>query len=158
MASPTLRSDRALSRATCALVGVMLSLAGPLHAQNPADSATVADTGSTMIRAVELERRDIFDPDEHGWIARLGNALHIQTRPGTIRRELLFQPGEVYDSAKFAESERNLRALGVFRRVRIDTVRTDSGLVARVLTKDGWSTQSTIGSAARAGKSSSRLV
>jgi surface antigen-like variable number repeat protein len=140
MASPTLRSDRALSRAAWALVGVMLILAGPLHAQNPADSAA-ADTGSTVIRAVELERRDIFDPDEHGWIARLGNALHVQTRPGTIRRELLFQPGEVYDSAKVAESERNLRALGVFRRVRIDTVRTDSGLVARVLTKDGWSTQ-----------------
>ena len=30
---------------------------------------------------------------------------------------------------------------GVFRRVKIDTVRTDSGLVAKVLTKDGWSTQ-----------------
>lgn len=140
MASLKLRPDRGLRRAPWALVGVILGLARPLHAQNPADSA-VADTSSTVIRAVELERRDIFDPDEHGWIARLGNALHIQTRPGTIRRELLFQQGEVYDSAKVAESERNLRALGVFRRVRIDTVRTDSGLVARVLTKDGWSTQ-----------------
>ena len=67
--------------------------------------------------------------------------LHIKTRAATIRRELLFQPGEPYDSARIAESERNLRALGVFRRVRIDTVRTDSGLVARVVTKDGWSTK-----------------
>jgi hypothetical protein len=90
---------------------------------------------------VELDRRDIFDPNERGWIAKVANALHIQTRAATIRRELLFQPGEPYDSARVAESERNLRALGVFRRVRIDTVRTDSGLVARVLTKDGWSTK-----------------
>jgi hypothetical protein len=99
-----------------------------------------AQTDDTL-RAVVLDRRDIFDPQERGFVARVGNALHIQTRAPTIRRELLFRPGEPFDSARFAESERNLRALGVFRRVMIDTVRTDSGLVARVLTKDGWSTK-----------------
>jgi hypothetical protein len=120
---------------------VMLLLPFRLAAQVP-DSAE-ADTlpPRDTIRAVELARRDIFDPDERGWIARIANALHIQTRAATIRRELLFQAGQPYDSARVAESERNLRALGVFRRVRIDTVRTDSGLVARVLTKDGWSTK-----------------
>ena len=99
-----------------------------------------AQAGDTL-RAVELDRRDIFDPDERGFIARAANALHIQTRAVTIRRELLFGAGQPYDSALVAESERNLRALGVFRRVAIDTVRTASGLVARVLTKDGWSTK-----------------
>jgi len=118
---------------------VPLDLAG----QAPVDSAysAAATGGSDTVRGVELDRRDIFDPNERGWVARLGNALHIQTRAATIRRELLFRPGEPFDSARAAESERNLRALGVFRRVRIDTVRTDSGLVARVLTKDGWSTK-----------------
>jgi hypothetical protein len=96
---------------------------------------------STRVRAIELQRRDIFDPDERSWYAKVANALHIQTRAHTIRRELLFRPGEPYDSALVAESERNLRALGVFRRVRIDSVRTDSGLVMKVLTKDGWSTK-----------------
>ena len=100
-------------------------------------AAQAADT----LRAVELDRRDIFDPEERGFVARVGNALHIETRAATIRRELLFRAGEPFDSARVAESERNLRALGVFRRVVIDTVRTDSGLVARVLTKDGWSTK-----------------
>lgn len=100
-------------------------------------AAQVDDT----LRAVELDRRDIFDPEERGFVARVGNALHIQTRAATIRRELLFRAGEPFDSARVAESERNLRALGVFRRVAVDTVRTDSGLVARVLTKDGWSTK-----------------
>jgi hypothetical protein len=119
----------------------LLASTASLSAQAPADSATAGDTAAFVIRAVELERHDIFDPDERGWFARLGNALHIQTRAAAIRRELRFAPGEIHDSAKVAESERNLRALGIFRRVRIDTVRTDSGLVARVLTKDGWSTQ-----------------
>ncbi len=71
----------------------------------------------------------------------MGNKLHFQTRPAVIRREILLHPGDLYDSALVAESERNLRALGIFRRVHIDSVRTDSGLVLRVLTKDGWSTQ-----------------
>lgn len=111
---------------------LLLGLPVRLAAQGPA--------GDTL-RAVILDRRDIFDPDERGWVARVGNALHIQTRAPVIRRELLFHAGEPFDSARIAESERNLRALGVFRRVLIDTVRSDSGLVARVLTKDGWSTK-----------------
>jgi len=121
---------------------LVLLLPFRLAAQAPGDSARADPrlAGDTL-RAIELDRRDIFDPDERGWVARVGNALHVQTRAATIRRELLFKPGEVFDSAHVAESERNLRALGVFRRVRIDTVRTDSGLVARVLTKDGWSTK-----------------
>lgn len=117
----------------------LIALALPCRLGAQADTARRA-AGDTL-RAVVLDRRDIFDPDEHGWIARLANALHVETRAATIRRELLFETGEPYDSARVAESERNLRALGVFRRVRIDTVRTDSGLVARVLTKDGWSTR-----------------
>jgi hypothetical protein len=117
----------------------LLALALPCRLGAQVDTARTAVDDT--LRGVELDRRDIFDPDEHGWIARLANALHVETRAVTIRRELLFEPGQPYDSARMAESERNLRALGVFRRVRIDTVRTDSGLVARVLTKDGWSTR-----------------
>jgi hypothetical protein len=120
-----------------------------LPARLPAQGTDGTDEGgqslpapeSAQVRAVELQRRDIFDPEERSWYAKVANALHIQTRPHIIRRELLFRPGEPYDSALVAESERNLRALGVFRRVRIDSVRTDSGLVMKVLTKDGWSTK-----------------
>ena len=44
-------------------------------------------------------------------------------------RDPAARPGEPYDSAKVAESERNLRRLGVFRSVKIDSTSTDSGLV-----------------------------
>jgi hypothetical protein len=117
----------------------VLSLPPRLSAQAPVDSGATPDP--RRIVGVTLDRRDIFDPNERGLLARVGNALHVETRAATIRRELLFRPGEPYDSARVAESERNLRALAVFRRVRIDSVRTDSGLIMRVLTKDGWSTK-----------------
>jgi hypothetical protein len=111
-----------------------------LHAQGTADSAAPTDP-NTIIRGVQLQRRDIFDPDERSWLARIANRLHFQTQPAVIRRELLFKTGQPYDSALVAESERNLRSLGIFRKVQIDTVRTPTGLMLRVLTKDGWSTQ-----------------
>jgi hypothetical protein len=110
-----------------------------LSAQTAGDSS-VADP-DMIVRGVQLERRDIFDPDEKSWFARLANKLHFQTQPAVIRRELLFEVGKPYDSALVAESERNLRGMGIFRRVQIDTVRTDDGLLLRVLAKDGWSTQ-----------------
>ncbi|MBA3259016.1 MAG: hypothetical protein H0T68_06065 [Gemmatimonadales bacterium] len=126
---------------------VVLCLPLRLSAQSPVESDSAeprAGSGSLappLVHSVELQRRDIFDPEESTWYARVANALHIQTRAEIIRRELLFHPGETYDSALVAESERNLRGLGVFRRVQIDSVRTDSGLVMRVVTKDGWSTK-----------------
>src|SRR5690606_6102116 len=66
--------------------------------------------------------------------------LHVTTIHRVIRREVLLEPGAPWDSALAEESARNLRALGVFRSVRVDSVRTDSGLVALVRTRDGWST------------------
>ncbi len=121
------------------LLLVAVSLPLPLLAQGSADSGSTSR--GDVVRAIQLQRRDIFDPDERSWLARLANRLHFQTQAPVIRRELLQQTGEPYDSALVAESERNLRSLGIFRRVQIDSVRTDSGLVLRVLTKDGWSTQ-----------------
>src|ERR671925_444659 len=112
-----------------------------LSAQSAADPDSVPASDSGVIRAIQLERRDIFDPHERGWLARVANALHFETRAPTIRRELLFRVGEPYDSARVAESARNLRALGVFRKVQIDSVQTDTGVVMKVLTKDGWSTR-----------------
>lgn len=111
-----------------------------LPAQTAVDTGSAADS-AMIVRGVQLDRRDIFDPQEQSWFARLANKLHFQTRPAVIRRELLFRPGKPYDSALVAESERNLRALGIFRRVQIDSIRTSRGLMLRVLAKDGWSTQ-----------------
>jgi hypothetical protein len=120
------------------LAALLLPL--PLWAQSTTDTAPAPDP-DLIIRGIQLEPRDIFDPNERSWLAKMGNQLHFQTRRDVIRRELLFHVGQPYDSALVAESERNLRGLGIFRKVQIDSVRTPKGLVLRVLTKDGWSTQ-----------------
>lgn len=128
---------------TCGFILVALAVStSPLDAQAVDDGGRARATSDT-IRAIEIIRRDIFDPEEakESWIARIVNGLHVTTRASVVRKELLFRAGEPYDSARVAETERNLRSLGIFRRVLIDTVRTDSGLVARINTKDGWSTR-----------------
>jgi hypothetical protein len=106
-------------------VAVLLCPVQLLTAQTTVDSSP--PNPELVIHRVQLQRRDIFDPNERSWLARLANGLHIRTRAPVIRREVLLRPGEPYDSALVAESERNLRALGIFRRVQIDSVRTDSG-------------------------------
>jgi hypothetical protein len=106
-----------------------------------------ADTGQRpVIQAVEIRRAPVFSAVEaQFWGFRLLNALHAETRPYVIRRELLISPGAPWDTALANESERNLRALGIFRDVQIDSVRTDSGLIARVRTVDAWTTSIGVG-------------
>jgi outer membrane protein assembly factor BamA len=107
-----------------------------------AGAQTPGDSASPVIQAVAIRRNDVFDSTEaHNWLTRLANRLHITTRESVVRREVLLHPGQAYDSAAAAETARNLRALGIFRRVVVDTVRGDSGLMLRVETSDGWSTR-----------------
>ncbi len=130
-----------MSRRARAL-GAALLFGAPLSAQT---SAPTPPDSAMIVRGVIVERHDIFDrSEEASWWARIGNALHVTTRRRVVEREILFRAGEPFDSAGVAETARNLRALGVFRRVLIDSMRTDSGLVLRVTTKDGWSMRPTI--------------
>lgn len=97
--------------------------------------------GRPIIKYIEIRRSDIFDTLEaRKWLPRLVNGLHFMTAPRIVEREILVHPGEAYDSAQIAETARNLRSLGIFRRVLLDTVTTDSGLVLKVFAQDGWST------------------
>lgn len=113
------------------LVGAALGVAG-----NPAAGQT-----QPAIDTVIIERQDLFTEDRaHSDVfAQLFNDMHATTRSWVVRRELLFGPGDAYDSSLVVESERNLRALGIFRTVRIDTVRVGDALAVRVRTKDAWS-------------------
>ncbi|HKI94320.1 MAG TPA: hypothetical protein VJ992_03410 [Gemmatimonadales bacterium] len=107
-------------------------------AQRPADT-----TGAPIVDSIAVTTYDIFRPDEakRSALFRLTNALHVTTRVGVVRRELLFQVGQPYDSARVAETARNLRALGIFHRVVIDTSRVGGRLIVHVTTSDAWSTQ-----------------
>ncbi|MGH7701726.1 MAG: POTRA domain-containing protein [Gemmatimonadales bacterium] len=124
------------------LVGFLLGAPHLLRAQ--ADSASEGGSGDAplLVRRIEIQRQDIFDSTEaKNWFTRAANRLHVVTRSSVIRREVLLNQGEPFDSARAAESERNLRRLGIFRDVKVDSVRSDSGLDLRVVTRDGWSTR-----------------
>jgi hypothetical protein len=117
------------------------ALAALLPPPASAQPAPLQDS-STVVRAIEIRRDNIFAPGEaNSFLTRLTNKLHRTTRPSVVTRELLFRPGEPFDSAEVQETVRNLRGLGIFRRVLWDSVRTDTGLVVRLTTADGWSTK-----------------
>src|SRR2546422_11494484 len=121
--SPLTGSSRAVGRTGGRAVGTATALlpAGPpvsLSGQSPA----------VTIDTIIIVNRNVFDlqeADAPSFIARLANRLHARTRAGVIRGTLLVNPGDRYDSARVAESERALRNLNVFSRVRIDTTRLD---------------------------------
>lgn len=118
-----------------ALALAAMKAAGVLVAQQPPAADPTIDT-------VIVVSRNVFDPPDGTprFVARLGNALHITTHPSVIRRLLLVGAGAPLDSARLVEAERSLRELGVFRAVRLDTVRVDDRLALKVETADGWST------------------
>jgi len=99
------------------------------------------------IDTIIIVTHNVFAGDSDGpaFVARLANALHVTTRAGVIRRSLLADAGQPYDSARAVESERALRALSVFRDVRVDTLRVNGRLALRVETADGWSTKPQVG-------------
>ncbi|MFI5232999.1 MAG: hypothetical protein ACHQSE_10870 [Gemmatimonadales bacterium] len=94
------------------------------------------------IDTVVVAAHNIFDRAQNAphFLAKLGDAFHITTRPWVIRRALLISQGDRYDSARVVESERTLRRLGIFRQVRVDTSHVDGRLATVVTTDDGWTT------------------
>ena len=127
-------------RALTTLVAIAAAYAHPAQARQSASAA------EAVIDTIVIVTGNIFSDDEVRSNAgfRILNAIHFATRPGVVRRELLFAAGEVYDSAVVAETERNLRSLGIFRDVVIDSVRVEGRLVLVVRTFDSFSTQLTL--------------
>jgi hypothetical protein len=105
--------------------------------------------GQLTIDTIVVVTENVFG-DQDG-ILRIANNFRFTTRPSVVRRELLFQQGDALDPAVLAETARNLRALGVFRRVAIDTVTVDGNFTVVVRTFDGWSTQITANLSSSAG-------
>lgn len=101
---------------------------------------TADPTTRPRLQRVEIVRYDIYDSaDVRGWLRSLLNSVHVRTQQRVVERELLLRPGDLLDSARAAETGRNLRRLQVFRDVVVDTSRDGSTL--RVVTRDGWTTR-----------------
>ena len=100
--------------------------------------------GPVRIGVIRIESNDVFTPDEaaKGWFYRLANRIHIETKDGFLRKELLFREGDVLDIAKLAETERNLRALPFIKSASVVASAPRDGLSdVLVVTQDAWTTQ-----------------
>ena len=136
-------------------MGVLVALALPLHAAEPAIKPVkfarptkpwqALEARHASIGKIEVEIVDVFDlskPDENIWVGRTANHLHATTREVVIRRVLLFAEGELVRERRIYETERLLRALPFVKNARIDPVlQPDGTLVARVQVRDAWTTQ-----------------
>lgn len=95
-----------------------------------------------VIASITVETHNVFDtsvPPENKLLYRAANRIHIQTREPVIRRELLFEIGDVYDPRLAEETERNLRALPFVRRAQVvATVNKQGGVDVLVRVYDSW--------------------
>ena len=139
----------------CAVIACSL---GPAADQGPAKGkipsfAELEATGA-VIGEVRIDNRNIFDLEdekENGILYRAANALHIQTRAGIVRRQLLFKPGERVSVRLIEETERLMRSSRIFYDVSIVPVAYRDGVVdIEVRTRDTWTLEPGV-SASRAG-------
>ncbi len=125
---------------TAAALLAILVTAGPGRAGEPADSSGAAAAGH-VIRRVEILRRNVFDPrpgSRLGGAERLANRLHVRTRAGTIRSQLLFEPGNRWNEERARETARNLRGLNYLDPMRVEAHLEGDSAVAIVETRDLW--------------------
>jgi hypothetical protein len=129
----------------------LLACSGPpAQAQTQSDATALPtlrelEAAGAIIGEIRIKALDIFDlndPKENNWLFSAANWLHIQTRPSTIRRQLLFASGERLSVRLIEESERLLRGDRYLYEAEIRPVAWRDGIVdLEVRTRDTWSLQ-----------------
>lgn len=125
-----------------------LSTISPAHGattRNTCDTVT-SRVGLVAMAGMPIRSVDVRTlPPNLAWphVAEPLTRVHMATLPSTVRRELLFAPGEAVDSVRVAESLRRLRALGYLEDVQLEarTCVDSVGVAVTVVTRDAWSTQ-----------------
>ncbi|GAB3370001.1 hypothetical protein NCG89_09170 [Spongiibacter taiwanensis] len=106
------------------------------------------------IKGIDYEVLPIFDPnnpDENYAIYRLFNFLHIDTKPGTLEKQMLLSPGEPLNPDELYENERQLRENGYLVDAMIVPEEVcDDGIRLRTVVRDVWTLYAS-GSASRSG-------
>lgn len=139
------------AQARAALLVILACLAQPALAQDPEEAADAIPTlealevAGAVIGEIRINPQNIFDlddPREHNWLFSAANSLHVQTRPATLRRQLLFSSGERLSARVIEETERLLRANSYLYEAEILPIAWRDGVVdLEVRTRDTWSLQ-----------------
>jgi outer membrane protein assembly factor BamA len=97
-----------------------------------------------VVREIHIRNLDVFDPyheEFRSWPFRFLNRFHAKTRTSVIRRELLFQEGDLLDQDLLDESERNLRSFSFLTDVSVEAIPVnESEADVIVHTEDQWTT------------------
>lgn len=133
---------------------VVLLLAAPLfaasasHADPGLDDASLEAAG-LQVGTITVEVADVFEDEgaeEPPLVFRLADKLHVTTREGVLRRQLLLKPGDPYSGARRRESERILRGNDYLYDAHLEPVAVHDGVVDMVLkTRDVWTTRFGLG-------------
>ena len=127
----------------------------------PVLSFAALEAAGARVGEVRIRTEDIFDtrdPREDKWLFRWANTLHVQTRPGVIRRALLFKSGEPLSLRLIEETERLLRSNRYLYDVQIEPVAYRDGVVdIEVSTRDTWSLDAGLSAGRSGGANSSGI-
>jgi hypothetical protein len=119
------------------------------------------EAAGARIGEIRISPQNIFDLNderENGFIYRLANRLHVTTRPGVIRRTLLFKSGEPLSMRLIEESERLLRSTLQVYGVSIRPLAYDDGVVdLEVITRDRWTLDTSLSFSRTGGVNSDRI-
>jgi hypothetical protein len=127
-----------------------LAMGAPAAAQEELQARGACTAG--RITSVFVDNHSIYDLDALEGIGflrkiyELANMLHVKTREGFIRREILFREGDCYQAFLLEESERILRSYGFIARADVYAVDQPYGNKHVVVdTQDEWTTRVDVG-------------
>ncbi len=95
------------------------------------------------IASIEIRSHRVFGESDNGVMSKFydaANWLHVETREGVIRRELLFREGDCFERLRINESERLLRGFDFLQSASVEATRRSGGdYDVTVSTQDDWS-------------------
>ncbi len=126
---------------------LLLTTCPDAGAQEMAAPDSASSSAPLRVGTISIAVSDIFSEHEvasatgvNRLLRRGMNALHINTRYGVLRRELVFAEGDSLDLTRLAESERNLRALGILNRISVAPTDTaaDGQVGVAITARETW--------------------
>lgn len=101
------------------------------------------DRAARPVAEIDIAQERVFQIDDGpaAPLAKIGNALHVDTRERVIRDLLLFGKGDLVTAELAQEAERVLRESGLFVNARVTLRALGDSAYVRVTTRDVWSTQ-----------------
>ena len=134
----------------------LAALALPASAAERLPDFAALEAQGAIIGRVDVRSENVFDtsnPAENNALFRAANHIHVQTKPETILRALLFRRGEAVSARRIEETERILRAHRYIYDVTIKPLAVNNGVVdIEVTVRDTWTLEPSI-KASRSGGS-----